>query len=551
MNRQILKKYTGIILLLTFLPLFLFSLNRYLVEARSYVGSIQRDFSRNVYVRRNDSYYVWYNLSRTPAILNLSLYISFAVENNDNIDFFVMSSFQYQQWTNSSLKNGIIEKFRTSNESFIFIPNKDDVYYLVIDNTNYNATKSVNLHTTWTAAMYMINYTDSFEWLRWMGISLFGLTLGSILSRNPLNRMLKGFLSSTTLRSVKAIRDSKDIEFRNKYEVRLFWFVLIVLLVFVIGILLYSFLKSLNYILIDFPEFSSEFIDIHIRLMVFYSLVFFSFSFLLFFWFRLTDFLFDLNLLYGTKFKKMSYNYSLDKRSFQYFLRMQFSQESIFLYGIAVVMLITGLLIVDYSFPLLVGNILVFSIPFNRSAFQSFRKACKELKIKWKSELKKEMPYTLNQIAISIWMIPLFLLFLRLVGLLVIHLAETVSIDTLPASQFQEYFSKELSPQGILVGTIDAATSNIAIFSILFFGLCFIAMYYAMPLFSRKIPIKRKFHLLIVPGVFAILAFILSEIYIRLFLLSYTVKEESSLFVSFVVFVATYLIQRACEEASN
>lgn len=545
------KKILGYVLIVLCIPLLISSIMGYLFTAHPFIGSIEKEFVDDVSLAQGKFFHIWYNLSHAHAsiIVNLTLRISFEVRYDEVIDFYVMSDSQYEQWGNGSTAIGILEKRGTSGENLVFIPTTEGRYYLVLDNTQYNVSKLIHFQSTWTAAVHLVEYSEAFNWLTISVISLVLLTIGSVLSANPIAVALRNLLDLSSLRDVKNIRGLEYIKIRDKQHLKFFWVTLGLLTMAVSITIGTTTVRNLPYAQEDFPEVFPLFLDIHIRLFLYCFVWVVFFSLLGFVWGRLFDFLDDLDLWYFVKIKKLRWNPDLRVHSFYIFRRMLISIESVGYYIVGLIMFATGYFLMEFRFAFFVAGTFVLSVPVSRSIFRSFREACKDLKLRWRNELKSAMPFALNEVVIAIWVIPLFLLALRILFPAVLDIAEFFTINSLPQQRFQEYFYSKLDPTINLIDGIEVLTSNVVVFTSLFFALILVITYYFMPLISRKVTRKRKLKSLIAPIVAASLSFAMNEIYMEWVSAAYVGGEEWSLFISFIAFGATYLIGRAYEEA--
>ena len=103
------KKILGYVVSVLCLPLLVFSLVEYLFTAFPTVQFISRHYTRDVYLEKGNSFYIWYNLSESAIILNQTLHIIFTVASDRVVDFYVMSNSQFEEWENVSIAMGIME----------------------------------------------------------------------------------------------------------------------------------------------------------------------------------------------------------------------------------------------------------------------------------------------------------------------------------------------------------------------------------------------------------------------------------------------------------
>jgi hypothetical protein len=542
-------KTIGRILIILCLPLLAVSLVGYLFSAHPYAGYISREYSRDVNISQGKSFYIWYNLSQSPIIINQSLSVSFEVRSEEVIDFYVMSNSQYEDWENGSSAAGILEERATNSQNLVFSPTEEGKYYLVLDNSPYNSSVSAQFQSTWTAALTLIDYNEAFSWLMISFLCVVLLITVNFLSGNPISFATRKILDSACLKKVKAIRKDEDIRTRSKLNSKLFWVTFGLLTSAVSIALLVSAIRNLSFVTQGFPELFSMFFDVHARLFLycFASVAFYSIFSL--FWMWLFGFLDDLNLWYFAKIKKFPWNPDLSVRSFRFFLRMIVSIRSIAYYLAGLTLFVVGYFLSEFRLALFVAAIFVFSIPISSSVFQSFRRACKALHLKWRTELRHEMPFTNNGIMIAIWMVPAFLLVARILSPAVLDIAEFFTIKSCPLARFQEYFYSELDPRASLSEGISVLTSDMLLYNSLFFLLIMIFSMYFLPTMSKRLAIRSRLKSLIIALIAAFLAFFTDEIYTSLIESAYRGRQELSLFIAAIAFGATYVSARAFEEA--
>jgi hypothetical protein len=544
-----LTKTLGCFLVILCLPLLVFSIIGYLFTTRPYVGHIDREYARDVTILQGKSFYIWYDLIPSPIILNQTLNILFEVTDNEVIDFYLMSDSQWQNWNNGSAATGMVEAHVTESENILFLPPTDGKYYLVLDNTLYNSSKLTHFQSIWTATLRMVDYSVAFNWLTISFISLGLLITGNLLSRNVIGLGLRKALGLTYPKEVKQLRGAEVVKIRNEQNSKLFWIAFGLLTIAVFIAIMMSVIRNLPFATENFPELFAAFIDVHIRLFLYLFSTIAFLSILVLFIMTVLNFLQDINLLYFVKIKKLPWNAELSARSFYIFLRMLISVESVLYYIAGLILCVAGYFLVQFRFPLFITGIFVFSIPASRSGFQSYRRACKELNLKWKRELKHDLPFALNDVVIMTWTIPLFLLVLRATSPLVLDIAGFFTIDSLPLQRFQEYFYSELDPRRNLIEGINVLTSDFILFSSLFFLLVVILAYYFLPAMSKKLKIERKVKMLIAPLIVAFLTFAMSEAYAIMIGPAYIGREGWSLFISLIAFGTAYLAEKAFEEA--
>lgn len=543
------RKTLGYVFVVLFLPLLVVSLVMYLFTARLYVGYIERDFVRHVNIPQGKPYYVWYNMSRSPILLNQTLNVSFEIAGEKIVDFYIMSNSQYEEWMNGSTPTGILEMRVANLQNFVFTPPTEGRYYLILDNTPYNSSKSAYFQSIWTAAVTLVDYSEAFKWLMTSFISLVLTITGNVLSNNIISFTFKKALNFAFPKEIKRIRGSEIIRIRAELNSRFFWMILGLLTIVAFGAIMIAVVRNLPFVTESFPELFPEFVDIHTRLFLYCFAGVGFLSILGLFVVLLFSFLDDLDLWYFVKVKKLHWNPNLRVRSFYFFRRMLFSIDSIGCYVAALALLITGYFLVEFRFGLLVASIFIFTVPVSRSSFRSFRRACKELDLEWRIELKHDLPFAINGVVIGIWMIPLFVTVLRVTSPMALDIIDFFVIDSFPLQRFQEYFYGELNPRGSLMEGINILSSDALLFGSVLFLLAIVLIHYVMPEISRKTPIKSRIKSLLTPMVAAFLAFALNEIYASLIGSAFTVRGGLSLLISLIAFGATYMSERAFEEA--
>lgn len=539
------------ILIISCLALMVISLSGYLFTAHPYAGYIRRHYSRDVSISPGKSFYIWYNLSQSPIILNQSLGVSFEVQSPGVVDFYVMSNSQYEDWENGSRAAGILETRTTNSQDLVFMPTEEGKYYLVLDNTPYSSSVSAQFQSTWTAALTLVDYREAFRWLTVSLICTALLITVNFLSGNPVSSAIRKILDSACLKEIKDIRRDEDIRTRTNTSSKLFWVTFGLLTSAVLIALLASAIRNLSFVTQSFPELFPMFVDIYARLFFycFASVVFFSIFFLSWMWFF--GFLEDLNLWYFAKIKNLPWNPEIPVRSFRFFLRMIVSIRSAGYYAAGLILFVTGYFLSEFRFALYVAAIFIFSVPISSSVFRSFRKACKELHLRWRTELRHEMPFTNNVIMIAIWMIPAFLWTLRILSPVVLDIGERFAVDSFPLARFQEYFYSELNPRASLDEGIRVLTSDFLLYTTLFFLLTMILSMYFLPAMSKRLTLRSKLKSLMIAMTVAFLAFLTDEIYTSLVESSYGGREDLSLFIAAIAFGATYVSSRAFEEAAR
>jgi hypothetical protein len=539
------------ILIISCLSLLAISLSEYLFTAHPYAGYISRHYSRDVNISQGRSFYIWYNLSQSPIILNQSLSVSFEVRSLRVVDFYVMSNSQYEDWKNGSRAAGILEARTTNSQDLVFMPPEEGKYYLVLDNTPYNSSVSAQFQSTWAAALTLIDYSEAFSWLMISFICAALLITVNFLSGNPISSAIRNILDSACLKEIKDIRRDEDIRTRTNTTSKFFWVTFGLLTSAVFVALLASAVRNLSFVTQSFPELSPMFVDVYARLFLYFFALVVFFSIFSLFWMWLFGFLEDLNLWYFAKIKKLPWNPEIPVRSFRFFLRMIVSIRSVGYYVAGLILFVTGYFLSEFRFALYVAAIFVFSVPISSSVFRSFRKACKELHLRWRTELRHEMPLTNNVIMIAIWMIPAFLWALRILSPVVLDIMGFFTVGSFPLARFQEYFYSELNPRASLSEVIRVLTSDFLLYTTLFFLLTMILSMYFLPVMSKRLTIRSKFKSLMIAMTVAFFAFLTDEIYTSLIESAYSGREDLSLFIAAVAFGATYISARAFEEAAK
>lgn len=546
---QRVKRHLCILIIALCTILIPLGLIEYMLTARACVGTAQREFIRDLYLVRGDSYHIWYNITQPNIILNQSLHIIFEVRNDGLIDFFVLSDSQFEEWKNGSLAVSILEARHRNLGNFIFTPSTEGLYYLVLDNSQYNTSKSIRFDSIWEADMALVDYSESYIWLALSLIGLFTIMIVNFLSGNPINVALKKLLRSSSPKKVKEIRGNEYLEIRINHTLKIFWLffglttAIAFIFVFVVNLVRnYSFFQN-------FPEIVPMGIDITLRVALYYFFGFTYVSLLILLWLWLAGFLDDLQLLYLTKVKNLKWNPELTMQNYRILKSMLISPVSIASYIVALVFFIAGYLLYQIRFALFAGGTLVISIPLSRATFLSFRKACRSLKLKWRNQLRRAKPFEINGVVIAIWMIPLLLSMLSVSFPIILNILEISTINSFPGPRFREFFYAELDPRENFFRALELVTGEAVIFGSLLFLMVTFSTYYILPQISRPLSTKRKLRSLLTPLIAASMAFVTSEVYIMWIESAIANRQECALIISVIAFSATYLAGKAYEEA--
>ena len=543
-----MKKILGCLLVIFCMPLLIFSIIEYLFTSYPCVESIERPYVRHVYLQEEESFHVSYSISEAEIYVNQSLQVQVEVTGDEVIDFYIMSNSQYEDWKNGSVARGILELPEVNHEDLVFIPSAEDRYYLVLDNTSYNASKSIRFQSVWIVFVHLVNYGEAFWWLKIALVNLVLLLIGSFLSNNPINLALKKLQGFALLKEIRNVKGQENIDASIKASLKFFWLTLGILTAIAFVGIVRAFANS-YYGLQIFPELFPIVTDILIRLFLYYYSVFIWMSLFLLFWMWLFDFIDGLDVLYFVRVKKLQWNPELRLKAFQNMRKELLSLKHAVYYIFASVLLIVGCFLMEFRFPLLIGSIFVFSVVASQAAFRSFRKSCSELDMKWTEELKHDMPFAVNGVLIAVFCIPLFLLILRSTIPAVLDVSDMIIIKSFSGLRFKEYFYAEIDPRKSIFGLIGAVTADIILFSSLLFLFVIIMNYYILPQMHTKLTVRSKLKSLVTPAIAAFLAFATNEIYYVWMTPASAVRKEWSIIVSLIAFGTSYFAGRAYEEA--
>jgi hypothetical protein len=522
----------------------------YLFRAKPCTQIITRNFISNIDLGNSKSYYIWYDISKSAILRSQTLHVSFTVARNELIDFYLMSDSQYNDWENGSNASGIIEERAKNSDDSFFTPLNYGKYYLVLDNTPYNLSKSVALRCTWIAVADMVAYGESYIWLVLSLISLTTVAALNMLLGNPIGKSLNELLERACLKRAKAIRQTEDLKLRINDSLRFFWIFVGLTTVIIIALLIYNILINISFFQ-DFPELVPMSADVLIRVFSYYALglSFIAVLFLFIEW--LYGFLDDVQVWYLVDKRGLQWNAKLNVTNRGIFIRMLLSTASIAFYVFAGIFLAIGSLLPNLRFPLLAIGTLIVSIPFSRAAFISFRKACETQGLKWRIELKRSKPFMINGVVMTILLIPIFLSTLSLLFPMVLSILDAIVINSFPGPRFPAFFYSELDPRRQFSSIVGLVTADAVILSSILFLLVFCVTEYLMPLMAKRITGKRKVKLLATPIIVFLMAFVTCEVYTRFVDVAYAARPEWSVMISLVAFVVTYLIGMAYEETTR
>ena len=542
------KKSFGYIFVVLCVPLLFISIGGYLFSSYPLVEPIERDYVRNLHIERGDDFYVWYSFSESNIFKNQSLHITFDVADDNVIDFYVMSNSSFNEWKNGSMAKGTIELQGINHQDLTFEPPEYDRYYIVLDNNLYNSSKSVFLRSLWTSTLSTVNYNQSFTWLKISIISLVLLIIGSVLSKNPVNFLLRKTQMAYS-KEIKKVVGQKNIKDKVEFNLKFFWFVFVLITAIVIIGVVKSYTTAIP-LLQDFPELSPMITDIFIRMFIYYGLIslFLSIIFFIFSW--LIDVVDKIiNILYFVKVKGLRRNSELEIRASNILRKRLISSSPVPFYICTLLFFGAGLIMEQYRFPLVFISILIFSLGFSRVVISSIRQSCDELKLEWRTELKSDMPFAINSAVILIFFVPILLISIKMGFPFILDFLDCFIVNSFSGHFLPEIFSEILRPKASLVEGITRITSDAVIFSSLTFLSVFFIMFYLLPEIQRKLLTKSKLQHLVAPTIVAILAFCFNEIYYILTSSQNTGKEQWSILVSIIGFATAYLVGRAFEEA--
>jgi hypothetical protein len=520
----------------------------YLFEAKPCTKPITRDVVRDIDLAQGKSYYLWYNISESAILESQTLHVSFTVGGDGTIDFYVMSDSQYERWENGSKASGIFEeKAKNSDDSF-FVPPNYGKYYLVLDNTPYNLSKSVAFRCTWIAVADLVDYSESFIWLVLSVISLVAAAALNMLSGNPIGTSLRKLLEYACPKRAKEIRQTESLKVRINGSLRLFWIFVCLLAVIMMTLSIHNVLINIPFFQ-SFPELVPMSTDVLIRIFLYYILGLWFLAALFLFWEWVYGFLDDVQVWYLVDRKNLQWNAKLSITSYNIMKRMLLSTTSIACYALAGIFLAAGCLVPEFRFPLLAIGTLVFSIPVSRAEFISFRKACEIQKVKWRTELKRGRPFTINEVVIAILMVPMFLTTLSLLFPMVLNILDAIVVNSFSGPRFQAFFYSELNPRKQFSIALGLITADAVILSSVLFLLIIFATEYLMPQIAKRTTRREKVKLLATPTIAFLMAFMTCEVYTRFVEVAYATRPEWSLVISLVAFAVTYLAGMAYEEA--
>jgi hypothetical protein len=521
----------------------------YLFGAKPVTQTITRNFASTIDLANGKSYYIWYNISNSRILKNQTLHASFTVMDNGKIDFYVMSDFQYNEWKNGANASGLVEERAKNSGDTVFAPLNYGIYYLILDNSHYNVSELVTFRCAWIATADSVNYSDSYVWLGFSGVSLCAVAALNMLLDNPIRKSPSKLLRGASLKQANSVRHAEDLKLRIDDSLRFFWTFLALMLVVIIVLFIRNILINISFFQ-DFPELFPMSLDMLLRIFSYYGLglLFIAALFLFFEW--LYGFLDDVQVWYLSK-RGLEWNADLNLRSHEILISMLFTTTSIVSYVFAGVFLIVGVYVPNLRFPLVAIGTLIVSIPFCRAAFASFCQACEAQGLKWRKELRRSKPFTINGVVIAILLFPIFLLSLSLIFPIVLNILDAIIINSFPRPVFQSFFHNELDPRRQFSGALAVVTAYAVIPSSLLFLLVFCATQYLMPQMTKRISRRRKVKLLATPVIAALMAFATCEVYTRFVEVAYSSGPEWSIVISLVAFAVTYLIGVAYEEATK
>ena len=237
----------------------------YLTSPTPYIDTIRRDYSKDFSLAEGKSFEVWYDIAKTNVTVKITLAFSLDVADNGTVDFYVMSQKAYFDWKNGSAIHPEFEKKVISHEETSFTPTYDGIYYVVVDNAQYNSTKSVSLRIEYLNTLHMVDYSESPKWFAFALIGFLLLIGGSLLFKSPFTILTENLSDFLFLSRFEKVMGIEVQNYRKIFNIKLLKICLVSLAVVVTSFVLVKLVPDYINLLNTFPEVASTALDIDFR----------------------------------------------------------------------------------------------------------------------------------------------------------------------------------------------------------------------------------------------------------------------------------------------
>jgi RNase P subunit RPR2 len=542
------KNIVGYSLVLAASFIIVIGLAKYLTSPRPFIGYLHDEVSTSLSLPKNDDYYYWYNGTDVPElVLNKSLDISFNVYHNESINFYLMSSEQFEEWNNGLEAQSLVTKYQTSKENLYFVPPSNDTYYIVLDNTDSNVTKGLSFYMCAKHAVNMMDYTETIGWIVVVGVGASLFLIGSAIIGNPVNILLRTCFQKARLPATKKML-GQAIDVETDIYIKWFWILFSLSFLVILARVLMVALPQFEMMRIDVPEFSAMFLDSYFRVFLFIMLPILAFC--MFF----VGLLIVLNLLSDLDAWILSRKGRMQKPAFRIarfkrFLKEMVSKVAFGCYLIGIGIFALGVVFGSGAFLLYLAGAIVLGIPIGRGMFKSFCSTCRDFKLTWTSELRYDMVYGVNQIVLFIWLLGPAILLMKTFALWTMEVCRVMIIDSLKHPLAVEWSRENIETVSEKIGPLNFVLSQFFVIAILFLGFVLASTYYLLPIIHRRTNRKKKLKRLLFPSLIAILSFVTGESIAWFMSPEATSNVAVALSIPIASFASAYLTEVAYEEA--
>ncbi|MEM2144752.1 MAG: hypothetical protein QW279_05290, partial [Candidatus Jordarchaeaceae archaeon] len=415
----------GIVLMIISLVLFSVGINQYLNNTKLTTGPIQgTEYSKTWQIDAGEYDYLWYNVTLTEMELNSSILFSFEEINEKQVDFYVMSSSQFYSWKNTSIANSLIARTNSSSQIISFYPNNNDTYYFVVDNSQYNTTKTLYVKSNWLSIVFLLDHSQVTAWLltAMTGVLLFFVSC--VLAGNPVNILLRKIIQTCRIPAIFKPAIFKQgnhrlREIRIKYELILFWIAVIVQLGY-LSVILLSKIPSIW----EVPgEFTSSILDLLLRIFLFY---FFGVILPLSIFIPIGFILFNVSMdIDKWLIQKRGIGVQAEESQFLFCRNLANylkAQRSMPFYALALILFAVGYLQGAGLLFYLAGTIFL-SIPYGYSSFAAAKDTFKTQNMDVGKNFKVKQTNDLNSMVIILWFLPGLIVLVKVIVSLAIPVA--------------------------------------------------------------------------------------------------------------------------------
>ncbi len=540
------KRKAGLCLILLSLVLLASGIVGYLYTSRLFIGQIEGEkYFEAWHIHGEDDYYLWHNITLGKA-LNLSISFSFEETSKLPMDFYVMSSQQFDCWKNGSTKNSLMAVTNTYTQNINFNPKNNDTYYFIIDNKAYNTSKTVSVKSSSTSTIYLIDYSEPVKWLITAAIGMIAFLASHLTLRNPINNLLRRALESIRIKSIQNQGGDQTKQEESQIRQRTIKFQIIMLWVSIVAptLLLLAILASKLPAIWEIPtELNPIVLDLLFRIFLyFFFSIFLPLSLCIFLGFLLFNIVLDTDKWLLQNKVGIKQNQEFEIQAFKYSFRHLTSPTAIVCYLVALILLSTGYLLQNIGFSFYIIGVTFLAIPFGQSMFASAEEASKKFDLDLIPELKKTRIFALNSTFISFWILAGILILIKTLIPSTITLGYELFLNSSPHPLKTEIFS--FTPTTSQANAmIESVFSSVFLGTAVFFAVFLTIEYYLLPAFKNK-----KFGSLVFPVISTVFSTATGS------LLVYVISPGSltNPFVQFMLpissFIASYFTKKAFDD---